>query len=181
MKDGWRTSGRAWVFGDDIEHDGAMMPRRFVAARATDPAELIPHLFEELRPGLAEQVKPGDFIVGGRNFGCGHLHNQAFIAMAGLGLRILCASMPGAVVRATIALALPVLHDCPDVTTLVRDGDEIEACYLTGEVVNHTTGERRTYRKLPDGVRTMLEQGGMQGLLASHLREHPELAEPYPA
>ena len=178
MKGDWRSRGRAHVFGDDLEHDGAMMPRRLVAARVTEAAELMPHLFEEHRPGFAADVAPGDFVVGGRNFGCGHLHNQAFIAMEALGLRILCVSMPGAVVRATVALALPCLHDCPGVSGWIHDGDDIEAAFDTGEVTNLTTGEQRRYQPLQEGVRIMLQQGGMRGLLTSHLAAHPELAEP---
>jgi 3-isopropylmalate/(R)-2-methylmalate dehydratase small subunit len=65
-----------------------------VTARVQDPAQLIPHLFDEIDSTLKERVKPGEFNVAGKNFFSGKAHNQGMIAMKALGLRVLCESMP---------------------------------------------------------------------------------------
>jgi 3-isopropylmalate/(R)-2-methylmalate dehydratase small subunit len=147
----------------------------FVKARVTDPEALIPHLFENSRPGLVETLKPGDFIVAGRNFGCGKAHTPGYIALKALGLRVLCESTPSAVERAMVSLALPALTQCCGLIDWVRDGDLLDVDFETGDVVNLTTDARRRYPALQDGVKRMLEQGGLIGALKQHLIDHPEL------
>jgi len=176
MRDGWRTRGTAHVFGDDIVHDGMIIPVRVVGARVTDPAELATHLFSEHRPAFRDRVKPGDFVVGGRNFGCGKPHTGGYIGMEGLGLRLLCESMPGAIVRATMNLALPCMPNCAGITGFVQDGDAIEVDFETGAVINHRSGESRTYPAPAPRVREMIRRGGLRGSLVQYLAEHPDLA-----
>jgi 3-isopropylmalate/(R)-2-methylmalate dehydratase small subunit len=175
----WTTRGRAHVLGHDIPHDGGVIAFDFVIRRVTSPEELLPHLFEEVDPTLRDRLRPGDFIVAGRNFLCGKAHNQGLIALKSLGIRILCVSMPFRSFRAAVGLAVPVLMGCAGITEHVRDGDEIEADMLTGTVTNVSTGQVRSYPPLPEGVRRTVASGGMQGLLRAHLARHPEMAEPY--
>ena len=62
-----RITGRAWIFGDSIDTD-AMYPG---FAMKLDTAEAARHVFYDLRPGWTEQVRRGDVVVAGRNFGVG--------------------------------------------------------------------------------------------------------------
>jgi 3-isopropylmalate/(R)-2-methylmalate dehydratase small subunit len=176
MQDRWRSRGTAHVFGHDLSHDGDIMDFQFVKARVTEPTALIPHLFANSRPGIVPSLKAGDFIVAGRNFGCGKAHTPGYIALCALGLRVLCESAPSAVERAMVTLALPAMTHCTDITLFVRDGDEIEADFKTGAVTNHTTGKTRHYPGLSDSIAWMLERGGLIGALKQHLIDHPELA-----
>jgi 3-isopropylmalate/(R)-2-methylmalate dehydratase small subunit len=157
------------------------MIRPMIAGRVTDPEKLIPHLFEGYDPTLLPKIKPGDFIVAGKNLGCGKPHTGGYIAMEALGLRILCESMPGTIVRATMSLALPCMAHCEGIRDFIRDGDEIEADYETGEVVNLSTGERRNYPPIPAEAREMILRGGVKGLLKHWLETHPEMGTPLPA
>ena len=88
----WRYRGTAHCFGDDLEHDAHMMPFDLVIRRVTDPAQLLPHLFEAIRPGLAARLKAGDVLVAGRRFGKGKAHVQAYLALKSLGVAIACGS-----------------------------------------------------------------------------------------
>jgi 3-isopropylmalate/(R)-2-methylmalate dehydratase small subunit len=178
MRDGWRTRGTAHVLGDNVEHDGPIIPLNLIMGRVTDPDKLIPHLFEALDPSLLPKLKSGDFIVAGKNFGCGKPHINGYIAMEALGLRVLCESMPGAIVRATMSIALPCLYRCDDITQFVGSGDEIEVDYQTGEVINLSSGEARRYPPVQEEAQTMLLHGGVKGLLAYWLKTHPELGAP---
>jgi 3-isopropylmalate/(R)-2-methylmalate dehydratase small subunit len=178
MSGTWRTQGRAHVFGHDLSHDGDIMDFKFVKGRVTDPDALIPHLFENSRPGLVSTLAAGDFIVAGRNFGCGKAHTPGYIALQALGLRVLCESTPSAVARAMVSLALPALTECAGLTDWINDGDLLEVDFETGDIINHTTQEQRRYPALQDGVKRMLEQGGLIGALKQHLIEHPELGAP---
>lgn len=178
MRDVWRTRGTAHVLGHNVEHDGPIMPQRLIMGRVMEPDKLIPHLFEALDPTLLQRLKPGDFIVAGRNFGSGKPHINGYIAMQAMGLRLLCESMPGAIVRATMGVALPCMHQCEGITSFVEAGDEIEVDYQNGEVIRVATGERRTYPPLQEEARTMVLHGGVSGMLAHWLEMHPELREP---
>jgi len=59
--------GRAWVFGDDLNTDVIHPPEFF----SLHPDKVKKGLFHKLDPDLQSKLKPGDILVGGRNFGCG--------------------------------------------------------------------------------------------------------------
>ena len=75
---------RVWKFGDDIDTD-AIIPGRFLTIY--DPRELAKHAFEGTRDDYAKNVKAGDIIVGGRNFGCGSSREHAPLALVGGGVQ----------------------------------------------------------------------------------------------
>lgn len=59
--------GRAWIFGDDVNTD-VMHPPAFFSF---DPEIVKQGLFHGLDPDIQKNLRPGDILVGGRNFGCG--------------------------------------------------------------------------------------------------------------
>ena len=61
--------GKAHRFGDDVDTD-MIIPARYLVT--TDPAEMATHAFEEVRPGWPDEVRAGDILVAGSNFGCGN-------------------------------------------------------------------------------------------------------------
>lgn len=61
------TSGRTWVFGDNLNTDVLHPPHYF----SLEPEVVKSGLFKGIDPELQARVLPGDFIVGGHNFGCG--------------------------------------------------------------------------------------------------------------
>ncbi len=179
LEGGWKTRGKCHVLGDNVPHDGGVIRFDLVTARVHEPDKLIPHLFDEVDPTLKERLKPGDFIVAGKNFFSGKAHNQGMIAMKALGLRVLCESMPFRSFRAATGVALPCLIHCEGITGWVKDGDEIEADFSTGVVTNLGTGRTEKFPPIPSEIKSIVEEGGMQGMLAEWLRTHPELSVPY--
>ena len=176
----WQSRGRAHVLGDNVPHDGGVIPFRFIPARITDPVEIIAHLFDDVDPDLKGRLKQGDFIVAGKNFLCGKAHNNGLIGLKAMGIGILCESMPYRSFRAATGLALPMLIQCEGIAGTVRHDDEIDVDFATGVVANLSTGERRTYPPMAEDVRRTVEQGGMRGALAKFLEDHPDLAQPPP-
>jgi 3-isopropylmalate/(R)-2-methylmalate dehydratase small subunit len=160
----WRLAGRCHKFGHDIPHPGPVIPKWLVAGRYMDPKELVPHLFEELRPGFPEQAKPGDIIVTGRNFGMGPKMN-GYIAMQALGLGLVTESMPFLGYRAALGVGLRVLDTCPGVHDLVEDGDALEVDFATGAFVNHTRRIERRFAPIPEALRELVALGGTSGFL----------------
>ena len=126
MKDNqsWLYRGACHKFGDDLQHDGQMIAFDYVIRRITDPAELIAHLFETLRPRFHEQVRAGDILIAGKQFGKGKAHVQAYIAMKALGLAVACESMPYNTYRALIGTGFTFMTGCAGILELVDDGDD---------------------------------------------------------
>ena len=61
-------TARVWVLGDDIDTD-IIIPTEYLALKTID--DMKQYGFSPLRPELAGQIRPGDVIVAGKNFGCG--------------------------------------------------------------------------------------------------------------
>lgn len=160
----WKLAGRCHKFGHDIPHPGAVIPKHLIAGRYMDPKDLVPHLFEELRPGFHKKARPGDIIVTGRNFGMGPKMN-GYIAMQALGLGLLTESMPFLAYRSALGVGLRVLDTCPAILDLVEDGDEIEADFSTGAFANRTRNVTRSFDPIPEALRELVQLGGTSGFL----------------
>lgn len=114
--------GRAHVFGADINTDDVIAGK--YKHRTIDLDELLPHVMENIRPGFSERVKPGDFVVAGRNFGCGSSREQAPLLLRHLGLSAVVASSFARIFyRNAINIGLRLV-EC-DVAG-AQDGDELE-------------------------------------------------------
>jgi 3-isopropylmalate/(R)-2-methylmalate dehydratase small subunit len=164
VDDGHRR-GRCYKFGDNIPLDNAIMPVRFAVTHVFDVATLLPHLFSGLRPGFAEEAKRGDFIVAGRSFCAGKAHPQGLIAIAHLGLAILCESMPFNAYRGAVSRGVLCNRNCQGVLELVDDGDDLEMNYATGHFINHTRNLEHDFPPIEGGLLGMMTGGGMYGML----------------
>ncbi len=163
-------AGRAWTFGDDISTDH-IAPGRLFHLR-TDLPEFAKHVMEDARPEFAGAVAPGDFIVGGRNFGLGSSREHAprIIKLAGVGA-VLAQSFARIFFRNSINVGLPVLQ-CD--TSGIREGDQLEVDLTAGEVRDLTTGVVIPFVPLPPVMVTILEDGG----LVAHVKKHGGFALP---
>ncbi len=150
-------AGRAWKFGDDIDTD-AIIPGRYLVMN--DPRELAEHLFEGLRPEMAVQVREGDFVVAGDNFGCGSSREHAPLALKGAGIAAVVAkSFARIFFRNAINTGLP-LFICDEVDK-IRDGDPIEIDMAEGIIHNLSSGESYRTTPLPQFLMEIVEAGGL--------------------
>lgn len=157
--------GKAWTFGENMNTD-EIIPGRFNIT--IDPLELAKNVFCEVKPEYAKNVKPGDVIVGGQNFGCGSSREHAPIAIKGSGARcIIAASFARIFFRNAINIGLPIL-ECPEAVEGIREGDEVEVDLSSGQIRNLTTGAAFQARPLPDFVLKIAEAGGIVNFLKEH-------------
>ena len=148
---------RAFKFGDNISTDD-ITPGRWFHLRSNLP-ELAKHLLEDVDPSFASKVKPGDFIVAGKNFGLGSSREHAaiIIKMAGVSA-ILAKSAARIFFRNAINVGLPLLI-CD--TDRIGDGDELEVDLEGGRVRDVTNGAELPLGKFPDVMLRILEEGGL--------------------
>ena len=149
--------GKVFKFGDNISTDD-ISPGRLFHLRSNLP-ELAKHLMEDVDPGFASKVKPGDFIVAGKNFGLGSSreHAAVIIKMAGVSA-ILAKSAARIFFRNAINVGLPLLI-CD--TDRIGDGDELEVDLEGGWVRDVTNGAELPLGKFPDVMLRILDEGGL--------------------
>jgi 3-isopropylmalate/(R)-2-methylmalate dehydratase small subunit len=103
------SQGRVWKYGDDVNTD-VIFPGRYTY-QLMEPGEMAKHAMEDLDPEFAKNVKPGDVIVAGKNFGCGSSREQAAACLRAAGVQAVVAkSFARIYFRNAINLGLAVLQ-----------------------------------------------------------------------
>ena len=155
---------KAWVFGDNLDTD-LIAPGRYMKFGIEEIAR---HCLESVSPAFAKEVKPGDIVVGGRNFGAGSSREQAPEAFKHLGVAVLIAeSFAGLFYRNAINLGLPALV-CADAKR-IRPGDELDVDAERGKVANRTTGETLACEPIAPFLMTLIRDGGLMPHLEKNL------------
>jgi len=149
--------GKAFKFGDDISTD-LIVPGRLAHLRSNLP-ELAKHVLEDADPTFASRVKPGDFVVGGRNFGLGSSREHAPLVIKMAGVKaVLAKSAARIFFRNAINQGLPVLI-CD--TDKIADGDQLEVDLAAGTIKDLTNGAQLTFGKIPQVMLRILDEGGL--------------------
>ena len=157
-------TGKAHKFGDGISTDH-IIPGRYAHLRSNLP-ELARHVLEDADPNFVKKVKPGDFIVGGSNFGLGSSREHAPLVIKMVGVSaILARSVARIFYRNAINLGLPVLI-CD--TDKINDGDELEIDLEAGTVKDKTNGNTLTFGKIPEVMLKILNEGGLIPYIQKH-------------
>ena len=139
--------GKAWIFGENLNTD-EIIPGRFNIT--IDPDELAKNVFCEIKPEYAQNVLPGDVIVGGQNFGCGSSREHAPIAIKGSGAKcVIAPSYARIFFRNAINIGLPILES-PEAVNGIRESDEVDVDLATGQIRNLTSGQTFAARPLPE-------------------------------
>jgi len=156
--------GKAWKFGDDISTD-LIAPGRLFHLRSNLP-ELAKHVLEDADPQFAGKMQPGDFVVGGNNFGCGSSreHAPTIIKIAGVSA-VLAKSFARIFYRNSINVGLPALI-CD--TDKIEQGDELEVDLGQGTIENKTKNLTLSFAPLPPAMIKILNDGG----LLAHIEKH---------
>jgi len=149
--------GRAWKYGDDVNTD-VIFPGRYTYARM-EPEEMAKHALEDLDPDFAKEVRPGDVIVAGRNFGCGSSREQAATCLVACGVgAVVAKSFARIFFRNAINSGLPAL-EIPQAVDAIEAGDEVTIDLKRGVLIHK--GVEYPFPPLPETVLEILEDGGL--------------------
>ena len=147
---------KAHVFGDDVTTD-ALAPGAYMKQPLSVLAQ---HCMESIAPRFAQDVKPGDFVVGGKNFGMGSSREQAVIALNMLGVKgVIAASFAGLFYRNCFNLGLAPLV-CAEADK-ISAGDKLSVNLSEGIIENHTQNTRYVCEPIPPSLLAMLQSGGL--------------------
>jgi len=153
--------GRIWKFGDDINTD-VISPTLYMDRPLE---ELKKHALEAINPRFPQEVKAGDIIVGGNNFGCGSSREDAPTVLKALGVAAIAAeSFARIFFRNAVAIGLPIVV-CPGVSSSFEEGDELELDLVNSKVQNITKKKTLDAQPLPSEMQEVLSKGGILPLL----------------
>jgi 3-isopropylmalate/(R)-2-methylmalate dehydratase small subunit len=152
-----------YVYGDNIDTD-RIIPGKYT--KTLDMTTLAEHCLEDLDPSFAAQVKDGDIVVAGKNFGCGSSREQAPLALLQCGVGLLIAKDFARIFyRNAINVGLSILevpqHD-------IDPGDEIEVIMDQNLLINHTKNKSYHSNPFPQLMVKIIEEGGMVNYLKKY-------------
>lgn len=148
-------TAKIWVLGDDIDTD-IILPTEYLALKSVE--DMKPYAFSPLREELAAQIKPGDMIVAGKNFGCGSSREQAPEVVKALGISCIVAR----------SFARIFFRNAINNGLLLIENADLHDVVTEGECATVTPGKEIVYQgksyeiaSLPENLMEILNAGGL--------------------
>lgn len=121
--------------------------------------ELAKHTLEDARNDFPSNVKPGDYVVAGKNFGMGSSREQAPLVIKTIGVRaVLASSFARIFYRNAINIGLPAVVVN---TSKINERDELELDLAGGRVLNLSTKEELSFPRMSKTMEAILNEGGL--------------------
>jgi 3-isopropylmalate/(R)-2-methylmalate dehydratase small subunit len=149
--------GKVWKYGDDINTD-VIFPGKYTYS-ILEPGEMARHALEDLDPEFAQEVRPGDILVVGENFGCGSSREQAATCLKFAGVQaIIAKSFARIFFRNAINQGLLVIQ-CSQAVDDIKNGEEITFDFSEGRI--ETKRDVFDFAPLPESILDILGAGGL--------------------
>ena len=150
--------GTIFKFHNDLDTD-QIIASQYLLLPNLD--EMKGHTFESLDPDFSKKVKPGDFVVGGENFGCGSSREQAPEIIKALGIQcVIAKSFARIFYRNAINIGLPII-ECPEAAKAIEAGDEVEIDFDSGKIYDRTKGMEFQGQPFPEFMQKLIAAGGL--------------------
>lgn len=152
------AKGMIFKFHNDLDTDQIIASQYLLLPNLEEMKE---HTFESLDPDFPKKVKPGDFVVGGENFGCGSSREHAPIAIKESGIALVIAkSFARIFYRNSINIGLAIV-ECPEAVDAISEGDTVEADLDNGVIRDVTNGKEFHVAPFPEFIQTIIANGGL--------------------
>jgi len=153
-----KAKGKVIKYGNNVDTD-VIIPARYL--NTSDPAELAKYCMEDLDATFVSRVNTGDVMVAGTNFGSGSSREHAPIAIKASGISCIIAETFARIFyRNAINIGLPIL-ECPEAAKGIAEGDEVSVDFISGEIVNMTTGKEYTAVPFPEFMQEIMAADGL--------------------
>ena len=151
--------GKAFKFGDNISTDH-IAPGRLFHLRS-DLQEFAKHVLEDADENFAKEMKKGDFVVAGNNFGLGSSREHAplVIKTCRVGC-VIAKSFARIFYRNAINIGLPIL-ECEEAAEEINANDKVEVDFNTGIITNLTSGKTYKAQPFPPFIQKIITDGGL--------------------
>ncbi len=153
-------------YGDNVDTD-VIIPARYL--NTSKHEELAAHCMEDIDTAFVNNVKPGDIMVAGKNFGCGSSREHAPIAIKASGISCVIASTFARIFyRNAINIGLAIL-ECDEAAEAIEAGHEVNVDFDTGVITDVTTGATYQAQPFPPFIQNIIEKGGLLSSIAERL------------
>ncbi|CAI8185656.1 MAG: 2,3-dimethylmalate dehydratase small subunit [Candidatus Nitrosopelagicus brevis] len=145
---------------DNIDTD-VIIPGTYL--KIHDYNELATHAMEGLDPEFPSKVKDGDFIVAGKNFGCGSSREHAPIALSTCGIKaVIATSFARIFYRNSVdgAFLLPIEVD-EETYKKISNSDQLEINIEKNEIKNITKNESYSMKPFSEIIAKIIAAGGL--------------------
>ncbi len=152
------AKGSVFRFGDNVDTD-VIIPARYLAT--SEPSELAAHCMEDIDKSFIQNVRQGDIIVAGKNFGCGSSREHAPIAIKAAGISCVIAETFARIFyRNAINIGLPII-ECKEAAAEIQKGDAVSVNFDTGIITDETTGRTYEGQAFPPFMQGLIDAGGL--------------------
>lgn len=153
-----QAKGTVFKYGDNVDTD-VIIPARYL--NSTDGFELSKHCMEDIDKEFIHQVKPGDIMVAGKNFGCGSSREHAPLVIKCAGVSCVIAETFARIFyRNAINIGLPII-ECKAASEAIANGDEVEIDFDNGMIYNRTKNESYKGQAFPPFMQKIISAGGL--------------------
>lgn len=152
--------------GDHIDTD-AIIPAVYLVTG--DPKILGEKCMAGLDPEWVKQVKPGDILVAGRNFGCGSSREHAPIAILGAGIPVVVGHSFARIFYRNAFNTGLMLFELGDAINDIQDGDSLEVNTETGTITDTTNGKSWSCPPIPASMAEIVSKGGLVNYVKARL------------
>lgn len=147
-----------WIYEDNIDTD-VIIPARYLNTK--DALELASHCMEDIDKNFSKNVKEGDFIIAGYNFGCGSSREHAPIAIKASGIKAVIAKTFARIFyRSAINIGLIIIEN-DEIQNNISKDDEIEIDIENGKIYNKTKNKQYCFKPYPKEIQKIIEAGGL--------------------
>ena len=158
------AKGTVIKYKDNVDTD-VIIPARYL--NSSDPKELASHCMEDIDKDFVNNVKPGDIIVAGKNFGCGSSREHAPIAIKACGVSCVIAETFARIFyRNSINIGLPII-ECPEAAKAIDAGDEVEIDFDSGLIKDITKNTEYKGQPFPAFMQKIIDCEGLVNYINS--------------
>jgi 3-isopropylmalate/(R)-2-methylmalate dehydratase small subunit len=162
------AKGSVFKYADNVDTD-VIIPARHLNSQ--DAQELAAHCMEDIDKDFVHNVKPGDVMVAGWNFGCGSSREHAPLCIKTCGISVVIAkSFARIFYRNSINIGLPIL-ECPEAADAINAGDTVSVNFDTGVITDETTGETFQAEPFPPFIQSIIAAGGLMNSIKNAAQE----------
>lgn len=152
------VQGKAHKYPDNVDTD-VIIPARYL--NTADHKELAAHCMEDIDAQFKNNVRPGDVMAAGWNFGCGSSREHAPMVIKESGISCVIAKTFARIFyRNAINIGLAIL-ECPEASEKIQSGDEVAIDFDTGLITNLTKGETYQANPFPAFIKEIIQAGGL--------------------
>ncbi|MFA5570059.1 MAG: 3-isopropylmalate dehydratase small subunit [Sphaerochaetaceae bacterium] len=157
-----KAQGVVFRYFDNVDTD-VIIPARYL--NTTDAKELASYCMIDIDADFARNVKQGDIMVAGENFGCGSSREHAPLAIKTSGIEcVIASSFARIFYRNAINIGLPIL-ECPEAVDGIKAGDTVSVDFSSGTITNESTNKTWSAQSFPPFIQKMIASEGLIGYL----------------